>query len=52
MATNEKWIIINYYEADMSTVCTGANRGASRYLTENCLGLGVFTQVSNGCVRA
>jgi hypothetical protein len=28
---------------DMSTVCTGANRGVSRYLTENYPGLGIFT---------
>jgi hypothetical protein len=33
----------------MSTVCTGANRGVSRYLTENYPGLGIFTQVSDGC---
>jgi hypothetical protein len=37
------------YLIDMSTVCTGANRGVSRYLTENYPGLGIFTQVSNGC---
>jgi hypothetical protein len=35
--------------ADMSTVCTGANRGVSRYLTENYPGLGIFTQVLDGC---
>jgi hypothetical protein len=27
---------------DMSTVRTGANRGVSRYLTENYLGLSIF----------
>jgi hypothetical protein len=32
----------------MLTVRTGANRGVSRYLTENYPGLGVFTQVSYG----
>jgi hypothetical protein len=30
-------------ESDMSTVYTGANWGASQYLTENYLGLGIFT---------